>query len=222
MGKIVVIEGCEGSGKETQSSLLVKALREKNIKAVEFSFPMYDSPTGAIFKNCVLGKEGVSWFKEGYQQLDPEVVCLYTAADRKYHSKKIQAFLEEDYVVVINRYTSSNMAHQGSKYKTAEERFYMYQWIDKLEYWLLKLPPPDYTILLNLPYQYSKQLKDKQVSFSVSKEEEEKENQVLASYLELSELYHWDVIDCVREGKAKSINEVHEEIKALILSKIEA
>ena len=51
MGKIVVIEGCEGSGKETQSSLLVKALREKNIKAVEFSFPMSDSPTGAIFKN---------------------------------------------------------------------------------------------------------------------------------------------------------------------------
>ena len=148
MGKIIVIEGVNDSGKETQSKLLAKTLKEEGYKVVEFSFPMYKSPTGKIFKNCVLGKDGNGYFEEGYENLDPYVVCLYTAADRKYHKEKIERYLKNDYIVILNRYTSSNMAHQGSRYSDSEERFYMYQWIDKLEYWLLKLPKPDCIILL--------------------------------------------------------------------------
>lgn len=219
MGKIIVIEGTDGSGKETQSQLLVQYLKKKGKKVVEFSFPMYESPTGEIFKNYVLGKNGVSLFKEGYEALDPEVVCLYTAADRKYNSKKIQEYLDQDYFVILNRYTSSNMAHQGSKYSDSEERFYMYQWIDKLEYWLLKLPKPDYTFLLNIPYDHRMEWKEKQISFDFDQKTKEKEDRTLEAYLELAGLYHWDVIDCVKGTGSKSIEEIRQEIIDLLENK---
>ena len=207
MGKIIVIEGIEGSGKETQSKLLVESLNKKGIKAIEFSFPMYDTPTGKIFKNCVLSNN--NFFPEGYEALDPELVCLYTAADRKYNIKTIKKYLDLDYIVVINRYTSSNMANQGSKYEEAEDRFYMYQWIDKLEYWLLKLPKPDYTILLNMPYKYNNQL-----SFDFSNNN--KQEKVLLAYMELAGLYNWDVIDCIIDNKEKTRDEIHKEIMELL------
>ena len=211
MGKIIVIEGIEGSGKETQSKLLVESLNEIGIKAIEFSFPMYDTPTGRIFKDCLLNNN--NYFNEGIDSLDPELVCLYTAADRKYNINKIKEYLDNDYIVVINRYTSYNMANQGSKYSDSEDRFYMYQWIDKLEYWLLKLPKPDYTILLNMPYKYSNQL-----SFDLT-EEDSKQTRVLEAYLELAGLYNWDIIDCIDENKEKTIDEIHKEIIELLKDK---
>ncbi len=210
MGKIIVIEGIEGSGKETQSKLLVETLNKLGIKSIEFSFPMYETPTGKIFKNCILNNN--SSFPEGYDGLEPELVCLYTAADRKYNIKKIEDYLARDYIVIINRYTSSNMANQGSKYNDSEERFYMYQWIDKLEYWLLKLPKPDYTILLNMPYKYNSQ-----VSFDFLIDD--KQEKVLLAYKELAELYNWDVIDCVSNNKEKTIDEIHSEILQILKNK---
>ena len=211
MGKIIVIEGIEGSGKETQSKLLVDTLNKMGIKSIEFSFPMYDTPTGRIFKDCLLNNN--NYFSTKIDTLDPELVCLYTAADRKYNIKKINDYLMNGYIVVINRYTSSNMANQGSKYEDSEDRFYMYQWIDKLEYWLLKLPKPDYTILLNMPYKYNHQL-----SFNLTLDSS-KEEKVLRAYLELAGLYNWDIIDCIEEDKEKSIDEIHNEIIELLKNK---
>ena len=207
MGKIIVIEGIEGSGKETQSKLLVNTLNKMGIKSIEFSFPMYDTPTGKIFKDYFLSNN--NYFNEGIDSLDPELVCLYTAADRKYNIKKINKYLSDDYIVVINRYTSSNMANQGSKYEDSEDRFYMYQWIDKLEYWLLKLPKPDYTILLNMPYKYNNQL-----SFDFSNNN--KQEKVLRAYMELAGLYNWDVIDCIAYNEEKTKDEIHKEIMELL------
>lgn len=215
MGKIIVIEGVNDSGKETQSKLLAKTLKEEGYKVVEFSFPMYKSPTGKIFKNCVLGKDGNGYFEEGYENLDPYVVCLYTAADRKYHKERIEKYLRDDYIVILNRYTSSNMAHQGSRYSDSEERFYMYQWIDKLEYWLLKLPKPDCTILLKVPAKYLNQLDEKQVAFNFQEDIFDQDS-VLKAYIELSELYNWDTIDCVSNNKMKSVEEIHEEIMKIV------
>ena len=215
MGKIIVIEGVNDSGKETQSKLLAKTLKEEGYKVVEFSFPMYKSPTGKIFKNCVLGKDGNGYFEEGYENLDPYVVCLYTAADRKYHKEKIERYLKNDYIVILNRYTSSNMAHQGSRYSDSEERFYMYQWIDKLEFWLLKLPKPDCTILLKVPAKYLNQLSEKQVAFNFQEDIFDQDS-VLKAYIELSELYNWDSIDCVSNNKMKSVEEIHEEIMKIV------
>ena len=89
-GKIIVIEGTDCSGKETQSRLLEKRLNDEGIKCIRFGFPMYESPTGKIVGGAYLGKPEISegLFPEGAPNVDPLVACLYYAADRKYNEVK--------------------------------------------------------------------------------------------------------------------------------------
>ena len=116
-GKIIVIEGTDCSGKETQSKLLENKLIEIGLKCIRFEFPNYDSPTGKIVGGAYLGKEEISksLFAEGAPNVDPYIACLYYAADRKYNIGKINKYLDDGYCVIIDRYTTSNMAHQGGK-----------------------------------------------------------------------------------------------------------
>ena len=218
-GKIIVIEGTDCSGKETQAKLLEKRLNDLGKKSINFSFPMYDTPTGKIVGGSYLGKKeiGDSLFKEGAINVDPYVGCLYYAADRKYNMKKIEEYLENDYYVILDRYTTSNLAHQGSKISDKDERFNMYQWIDKLEYWLLKLPKPDKTIFLHVPVEYTKELRKNRKSLDNHELSDEYLKGAEESYLELQELYNWDKIECVKDNKLRSIEDINEEILNLVL-----
>lgn len=217
-GRIIVIEGTDCSGKETQSKLLVKRLQEMNRKAIQVSFPMYDTPTGKIVGGPYLGKPEImnGWFEEGAVNLDPKIACLYYAADRKYNIGKIKEFLNQGYDVIVDRYTSSNMAHQGSKIHDQDERFNMYQWIDKLEYWLLDLPKPDLTIFLHMPYLYSLELKKNRKFLDEHEQSEAYLRQAEEAYVELSELYHWSTIQCIEDGKIKSIDSINQEIIEIV------
>ncbi len=217
-GKIIVIEGTDCSGKETQSKLLEQKLKEKKIKCVRFGFPMYDTPTGKIVGGAYLGKPEIceSYFKEGAVNVDPHVVCLYYAADRKYNMTKIQKYLDEDYYVILDRYTTSNLAHQGSKIHDKDERFNMYQWIDKLEYWLLQLPKPDKTIFLHMPYEQSLSLKKNRQFLDEHEKSPEHLKQAEESYIELSQLYNWDRVECVKDNKIRDIEDINKEILELV------
>ena len=116
-GKLIVIEGTDCSGKETQTNLVLKKLRENNILIQKFSYPNYNSPTGKIVGGPYLGKKeiSVSYFDEGASHVEPKVASLYYAADRKYNIDKITFLLENGMNVIIDRYVYSNMAHQGGK-----------------------------------------------------------------------------------------------------------
>lgn len=214
MGKIIVIEGCDCSGKETQSKLLEKEFQKRNIKCIRFEFPNYDSPTGKIVGGPYLGKKEISssYFDETSVNVDPYISCLYYAADRKYNIRKIEEYLNKGYYVIIDRYTTSNMAHQGGKILDDDERFNMYQWIDKLEYWLLRLPKPDYTIFLHMPYQYVETLKKNRKYLDDNEQSEEYLKNSEHAYIELSELYNWDKVECVENGEIKSIKKIQIEI----------
>ena len=214
MGKFIVIEGTDCSGKETQSKLLVEKLEKLGKKAIRLTFPNYDSPTGKIVGGPYLGKKEICecWFKEGAVNLDPKVASLYYAADRKYNEKDIKKFLEEDYFVICDRYVSSNMAHQGSKIKNDEERFHMYEWIDKLEFWLLSLPKPDKTIFLHVPYTYAAQLKKNRLSLDEHEMCEEHLKNSEVAYIELSELYNWKHINCIKDDAIRSVEDINTEI----------
>ena len=218
-GKIIVIEGTDCSGKETQAKLLEKKLNDLGKKSINFSFPMYDTPTGKIVGGSYLGKKeiGESLFKEGAINVDPYVGCLYYAADRKYNMKIIQEYLEKDYYVILDRYTTSNLAHQGSKISDKDERFNMYQWIDKLEYWLLKLPKPDKTIFLHVPIEYTKELRKNRKSLDNHELSDEYLKGAEESYLELQELYNWDKIECVKDNKLRSIDDISNEVLKIVL-----
>lgn len=220
-GKLIVIEGSDSSGKHTQGTMLVEALNRKG-KAILLSFPTYDSPTGKIIAGSLLGKEGYGpcLFPEGSSNIDPHIACLYYAADRKYNIQKVEKYLQDGYDVVLDRYISSNMAHQGGKILDKDERFNMFQWIDRLEYWLLSLPKADQTIFLHMPYQQSLELaKKKEYIDQVDDDVTYLKNSERA-YVELSELYHWDCIECTNEdGKLKSRDEIHQEILSLLNQK---
>jgi len=213
-GKIIVIEGTDSSGKETQTKLLEERLISEGKKCIHFSFPMYNTPTGKIIGEAYLGKSdmGNSLFEEGAINVDPKVVCLYYAADRKYNMPDILKYLADDYYVLLDRYTTSNLAYQGSKIDDSEERFNMYQWIDKLEYWLLQLPKPDKTIFLHVPYKFSKELKKNREITDEYEKTEDYLKKAEQAYIELSELYNWDIVNCVEDDSLKSIKEINDEI----------
>lgn len=217
-GKIIVVEGTDCSGKETQTKLLEKRLTDSGEKCIRFSFPMYDTPTGKIIGGDYLGKPeiGDSLFSEGAVNVDPYVVCLYYAADRKYNMPKIIEYLEKDYYVILDRYTTSNLAHQGSKISDKDERFDMYQWIDKLEYWLLKFPKPDITIFLHVPYEYSIELRKNRENIDEHEKSPEHLKASEEAYIELSELYNWSRIECIKDEKLRTIEDINDEILKII------
>ncbi len=217
-GKIIVIEGTDCSGKETQSKLLEKKLNDEGKKCIRFGFPMYETPTGKIVGGAYLGKPEIceGFFPEGSPNVDPYVSCLYYAADRRYNIGKINEYLEKDYFVILDRYTTSNLAHQGSKIKDKDARFDMYQWIDKLEYWLLKLPKPDKTIFLHMPYEYSCELKKNRENLDENEKDENHLKHAEETYIELSELYNWNRVECIRDNQVRAIEDIGEEVYQLV------
>ena len=217
-GKIIVIEGTDCSGKETQSRLLEERLNKEKKKCVRFEFPMYYTPTGKIVGGAYLGKPeiGPSFFKEGAVNVDPYVISLYYAADRKYNLPKIEEYLQKDYYVILDRYTTSNLAHQGSKIRDKDERFNMYQWIDKLEYWLLGLPKPDKTIFLHVPLEFTLELRKNRKNIDEHEKSVDYLKRSEEAYLELTELYNWDRIECIKNGQLRSIEDINDEIIKII------
>lgn len=105
------------------------------------------------------------------------------------------------------------MAHQGSKINDYNERIKMYKFLDKLEYDLLKLPKPDMVIFLYIPYEYAKELKKHRTELDqheISKKHLKKTEKV---YLELSNLRGYEIINCVKNNKIRTKEDIQEEIK---------
>ena len=224
MKKLIVIEGTDCSGKNTQSKILKERLENDGEKVVIVSFPVYDSPTGKIVGGPYLGKPSISecWFKEGANNVPPKVASLYYAADRLYNLDMINTYLEKDYIVILDRYTTSNMAHQAGKIKDKEERTKMFKWIETLEYDLLGLPRPDIKIFLHMPYEYTKKLQNNRAE--LDEHEKSMANLINAenAYLEMTELYNFTKIECVKDGNLKDIATISEEVYKVVKSELES
>ena len=149
-GKLIVIEGTDCSGKETQVKKAVARFKDMGVNVYNYSFPMYDTPTGRIVGGPYLGKSyiGPGWFPEGAVNVDALAASAYYAADRRYNANKVKSLIDDGYLVILDRYVSSNMGHQGGKIKDKDERLSMYKWLETLEYELLELQRPDITIFL--------------------------------------------------------------------------
>ncbi len=224
MKKLIVIEGTDCSGKNTQSKMLKERLEKDGKNVVIVSFPVYDSPTGKIVGGPYLGKPSISecWFKEGANNVPPKVASLYYAADRLYNLDMINNYLEKDYIVILDRYTTSNMAHQAGKIKDKEERTKMFKWIEALEYDLLGLPRPDIKIFLHMPYEYTKRLQNNRTE--LDEHEKSMANLINAenAYLEMTELYNFTKIECVKDGNLKDIATISEEVYEIVKSELES
>jgi len=213
MGKLIVIEGTDCSGKETQTKKLVERLKGENKKVIKFSFPNYDSPTGKIIGGPYLGKPSIcnTWFDNPIK-LDPKIASLYYAADRRYNFETINKYLNENYIVILDRYTPSNMAHQGCKIESKQERLELYKWIEELEYKLLELPRPDIILFLHMPVDYIEQLRKNRTELDVHELDRNYLESAEQTYLELADLYDYKKISCVKSDNIKTIDEIHEEV----------
>lgn len=212
---IIVIEGTDCSGKETQSKKLVEFLNNNGYKAIRYSFPNYDSPTGKIVGGSYLGKEhiGPCLFPEGAVNVDYKVASLYYAADRLYNIKEIENSINDGYIVILDRYVYSNMAHQGCKVLDKNKRNDIYNWLEELEFGLLKLPIPDIKLFLHMPSKYTKILKqNREESLDQHELNDEYISNAEAAYLELTDKYNFKTISCVDNNKIKSIDDIHLEI----------
>ena len=222
MGKLIVIEGTDCSGKGTQSDILYDRLIKEGKKVYKTSFPMYDTPTGKIVGGPYLGKESIckGWFSEGANNVPAKVASLYYAADRLYNIDIINKYLNEDYIVILDRYTTSNMGHQAGKIKDKNERLKMFKWLEKLEYELLELPRPDIKLFLHMPYEYSKSLQSNRKE--LDEHERSTENLINAenAYLEMVELFDFTKIECVRDSKIRSIEDISQEIYNIVIANL--
>lgn len=218
IGKLIVIEGTDCSGKGTQSNLLYERLLNEKYKVYKTSFPMYDTPTGRIVGGPYLGKEHIclGWFKEGANNVPAKVASLYYAADRLYNIDIINEKLNEGYIVILDRYVTSNMGHQAGKIKNKEERLEMFKWLEKLEYDLLELPKPDIKIFLHMPYEYSKNLQKNREELDEHEKSEENITNAEKAYLELSNIYDFTKIECIKENKLRTIEDIQEEIYNIV------
>ena len=222
-GKLIVIEGTDCSGKETQTKMLIEKLKMQGFRLEMFSFPNYNSPTGRIIGGPYLGKSYIcdGWFSEGATNVDPKVCSLYYAADRLYNIDKINFLLENGVNVILDRYTFSNMAHQGGKLDDEKLRNEMYDWLDKLEFDLLKLPRHDIGVFLHMPYECSLTLK-KNREEALDEHELDKNHLINAenAYIEIADKYNFFTIECNEGERIRTIEEINEDLYNYILSKI--
>ncbi len=212
--KIIAIEGTDGSGKATQSKLLAERLEKAGLKVRHFSFPVYQSSTGRVVGGAFLGKPEIcqSFFDDA-SLVDPKVSSLYYAADRRYHN---YAFKGDVDVLILDRYTYSNMAHQGSKMADKKSRRAFYDFVDKLEFDLLELPRPDKVVVLYVNPEISLGLIKQRNQLDHNEKNTEFIKKGAETYLELAELYDFDVIKCDQGDKMHSIESINDELYNLI------
>ena len=216
-GKLIVIEGTDCSGKQTQTEALVKNLQQLGYDAISFGFPNYASPTGKIIGEAYLGKNGFSFFTEGIENVDPKISSLYYAADRAYNINIIKKYLKAGYIVILNRYVESNMAFQGGKIRDIKKRNMMYEWLDNLEFVLLDLPRPDLVLFLYLPYEYVCTLKEKRGKIANVNILHMAE----IAYLELASIYDYQKIVCLKNNCLRSIEDISKEILKKVIYYLE-
>ena len=226
-GKLIVIEGTDCSGKETQAKLLSNKLNEIGMKTQIVSFPVYDSPTGRIFGACYLGKPDMcdkylnneyGWFKEGASNVNPMIASLYAAADRKYNIEYINKLLDSGINVIMDRYVYSNMAHQACKLLNKEEQEKFIKKLEMLEFEVLELLKPDITILLYVPVNVSAVLKSKRVEKGDQHENDlDYLKRAEDVYLLLKDRYNFKLIECTNDNEMRTIEDINEELLDKVL-----
>lgn len=212
-GTLIVLEGIDGSGKETQASLLEKKLKEKGREVMHISFPDYKSPSSALVKMYLNGD-----FGKNPEDVNPYAASLFYAVDRfASYRMKWKDFYQKGGIIIADRYTTSNMVHQMTKYEDKKARKDFLSWLEKTEYEELELPVPDLVILLDIPLAVSENLVKERARQGGSMDIHERHLDYLRkchdAYQELVNLYGWKRIPCTEEGKLRTIEDIGKDVE---------
>ena len=216
MGKLIVIEGTDGSGKSTQFRLLTSRLEREQVAFQKLVFPRYSEPSSALIRMYLGGEFGTS-----PNSVNAYAASTFYAVDR-YASYKMDwgQWYENGGLVVSDRYTTSNAVHQASK-EPEEKRKDFLSWLYDLEYGKLGLPKPDLILYLDVPTDFTEtMMRRREQDTHTHADIHEQDLNYLAACRQSGKaaaaFYGWKVIQCVRDGKMRSIEDIHEEIYRLV------
>ena len=212
-GKLIVIDGIDGSGKTTQIELLGKYLTEKSIPYEVINFPRYGQNLYAdLVTRYLEGEFG------NINEVNPYLMACIFAGDRLLAKSLIENWLAEGKIVIANRYVSSSKAHLGANLPEEGRENFM-GWIDELEYQTNGMPKPNLNILLKVTPEIGQQnaLKDQKTDIhEKSLKHEQKASEI---YLDLSKTEeNWVVVDCMENETMKSEEAINKEIIQILSS----
>ena len=221
MGKLIVIEGTDGSGKSTQFRLLTQALEKMDKPFQKLVFPQYKEESSALIRMYLGGQ-----FGNNPSDVNAYAASTFYAVDRYASYKKVWGkWYEDGGLVVSDRYTTSNAVHQASKEPDGQKEAFL-KWLYELEYDHMGLPRPDLTIYLDVPTDYTEMLlRSREAATNTHADIHEADTEYLATCRRMGKLaasyYGWTVIECVRDGKMRPMEDIHEEILGYVCKVLE-
>lgn len=207
-GKFIVIDGSDGSGKRTQSELLLKYLKKQKQKAVLVSFPRYkETFFGKFLEDLLFGKYG------GFIKTDSHLASLPYALDRFVSKDFIEKNLAKGVWVISDRYSSANQIHQGGKIKDLKKRKEFLNWLYDLEYRQLKIAKPDKFVYLDVPIEISLKLLSSKNRDSAENNLEYLKNSVDSARMLIKENpKKWVHIKCSEGESMRCVDDIHKEL----------
>ncbi len=212
MGKLIVIEGTDGTGKSTQFAMLTRRLKKEGTAFRRIQFPQYLEPSSALIRMYLNGE-----FGENPNDVNAYAASTFYAVDR-YAS--YQRVWKQDYLdggmILSDRYTTSNAVHQGGKLEgAAREEFF--SWLYDLEFNRMGLPKPDLVLCLDMPIEMSEALMRKRESDTGTKADiHERDDGYLHRCREVAKqaaaYFGWTTVSCVKDGQLRTIEDIHEEL----------
>lgn len=216
MSKIFVIDGTDGSGKQTQLEKLIEDFEKEDIPYAKYSFPRYDSPSSSLVK-MYLGGE----FGEDAQAISPYVASMFFSVDRyACYKQEMEKAISDGKVILLDRYTTANMVHQAGKINDLQERDKFLDWLYDLEFNIMGLPLPTEVFFLDMPIEKSEELmknRPNKITHESQKDIHEKnEEHLKAAYgagIYVAKKYGWYHVKCVdSDNNIRTIEDIHSEI----------
>lgn len=221
-GKLIVIDGTDGSGKSTQTNLLIKHLKQDGHKVKIVDFPEYYSNFFGKFIGHCLSEQYYNFVK-----IHPKIASVLYAADRYESRDKIKKWLSEGNIVIANRYATANQIHQGGKIANLKKRESFIKWLAEMEYEVFKIPKPDAVLYLSVPIPVVLKLiqernkNNRRDYLGNKKDKKEDLHEKDVSFLENSRKSAlwlaktqkgWIKIECVKDGKMDTREQIHDKI----------
>ncbi len=217
MGKLIVIEGLDGSGKSTQLERLPSILKEHGINAKTVSFPNYESDSSALVKMYLGGA-----FGSKPNDVNAYAASSFYAVDR-FASYKADwgEFYNNGGTVVCGRYTTSNAVHQASKLPSGEWEGFL-SWLYDFEYNKIGIPAPDMVIFLDVPNDVSQKLLSKRYSGDEAKKDIHERDTDYLKHCREAALFTarfsgWEIISCAENGELRSIEQIAADIEKKVM-----
>lgn len=217
-GRLIVIDGADGTGKATQVKNLLARLKREGYRAKSLDFPQYEKNFfGSLIGRALTGAYG------DFIALDPHIASVLYTADRFESKKMIEKWLAEGRTVVLDRYASANQIHQGGKIADPKERKKFIEWLEQMEFGVFGLPRPDIILYLDVPMEVSEKLLEEKTSFSKKKYSKGKKDLAesdakhqrdarVSALKMIQKNNHWVKIPCAERGVLLSREVIAERI----------